>query len=82
MSLCIDKDVVSVNPYLTNLYYLQNMTKLQMKALNEIDYGMRWDIRLMDAFEYIHINLNSVPYVLGDEKENGYEDTLYRIFSL
>ncbi len=39
MSLNIDKSYKYANPYYTNWDYLHNMTKLQVKALEE----MEWD---------------------------------------
>ena len=42
-----------VNSYNTNWFYLNNMTKLQMKALGT----MRWS----KENEYIHTGLNSIP---------------------
>lgn len=53
MSLWVNKDSNYVNSYNTNWFYLNNMTKLQMKALGT----MRWS----KDNEYIDTGLNSIP---------------------
>lgn len=45
MSLNIDKRHKYANPYFTNWFYLDNITKLQVKLLKE----MRWDESHIDT---------------------------------
>ena len=59
MSLNLDKRDKYANPYYTNWDYLENMTALQMKALNEIE----WD----EEYKYIDPGLWAVPWSIFSE---------------
>ena len=52
MSLALNETGNYANVYFTNWAYLNNMTKLQMKPLKEMEWNR--------AFEFIHDNLDSV----------------------
>jgi hypothetical protein len=53
MSLDLDKSEIYANPYTTNWNYLDNMTALQMKALNEMECD--------EEYKYILTDLWAVP---------------------
>ncbi len=73
MSLDLDESAIYANPYTTNWYYLRNMTKLQVKALEE----MEWD------GEYIRdgFGLWVVPLAWVDKKrtEDSVEDFIIEL---
>ena len=53
MTLELNKEKKRINPYSTNLFYLQNMTELQMKLLKKMEWR--------SGFQYIHDDLEPVP---------------------
>jgi hypothetical protein len=59
MTLELTKYVIYADPYRTNWHYLDNMTSLQVKALEEI----HWD----KYYRRIHTGLWSVPLIRIDE---------------
>ena len=64
MTLYLNKVEAYADPYRTNWFYLDNMTNLQMKALNEIT----WD----KYYRRIHTELWVVPLAWSDEKSPKY----------
>lgn len=60
MSLDLDKSVIYADPYDTNWNYLHNMTALQMKALE----GIEWN----KASKHIRAGLLSVPWAWYNKK--------------
>ncbi len=73
MALSLYKFEIYANPYTTNWNYLQNMTSLQVKALEE----MEWD------GEYIRDSLGLwfIPWAWIEEKstKNSVEDFMERL---
>ena len=58
MSLNLDKRDKYVNPYYTNWFYLHNMTWLQMKLLEDMEWNG----------VYINNNLSDVPWTGNNGK--------------
>ena len=58
MSLNLDKRDKYVNPYYTNWFYLHNMTWLQMKLLEDMEWNG----------VYINNNLSDVPWTGNNRK--------------
>ena len=44
MTLILNKSETYADPYRTNWFYLRNMTSLQMKALEEINWDERYKV--------------------------------------
>lgn len=60
MSLYLNKVEAYADPYRTNWFYLDNMTNLQMKALE----GIEWN----KASKHIRAGLLSVPWAWYNKK--------------
>ncbi len=73
MALDLDKYVIYADPYRTNWHYLDNMTSLQVKALEE----MEWD----GEYKEINASLWYVPRAWVDKKrtEDSVEDFIIEL---
>jgi len=60
MTLDLTKKYKHTNPYNTNWHYLQNMTSLQVKAINR----MNW----IKSYREIHTGLGYVPKIWIDKE--------------
>jgi hypothetical protein len=61
MALDLDEMYKDANPYFTNWFYLNNMTSLQLKALEE----MNW----YEYSKYIHSDLLDIPLIWRDKSK-------------
>lgn len=66
MTLDLNKFVIYADPYTTNRNYLRNMTKLQVKALEEMKLKRRY------RYKYINTGLWHVPWAWIEEKSIKY----------
>ena len=69
MTLELNKEKKRINPYSTNLFYLQNMTELQMKLLQKIYW--------VEEYKVIRNSLWSLPYAWVTKEDAKYSITFF-----